>query len=121
MKISQIQTINSQNNILINRKQQQPTTNPIQIQKEVKELPKPTICDKFSEAGYFGSIVSLAIAVIPFVNIFACGFGVIFGILSLLGRKTTVNNSKTKAFRGIIFAILTIIVGLSSKSPVIIK
>lgn len=79
-----------------------------------KELPKPTIWDKFSEAGYFGSIVSLAIAVIPFVNIFACGFGVIFGILSLLGRKTTVNNSKTKAFRGIIFAILTIIVGLSS-------
>ena len=69
------------------------------------------VWDIFSKIGYIGGLVCFICSFVPFINIFACSFGIYFIVFSALGKKTQDEALKSKASKGLVFSILATVIG----------
>lgn len=84
-----------------------------EVVTEVVEQPKKNtkVWDIFGKIGFIGGLVCFILSFIPFIDLFACSFGIYFIVFSALGKKTSDPGRYVKAVKGLKFSIAGTIIG----------
>ena len=69
------------------------------------------VWDIFSKVGFIGGLVCFILSFIPLVDIFACSFAIYFIVFSALGKKSSIEECRAKAAKGLGFSVAATIIG----------